>query len=82
MPVWSVDELLIVASMLSVLPEAVKDRFQKWGGIPRYIFSSQQETLEVGLKSAIYRSNQAQMLSYLSSAEFAEVSSISHSKSM
>jgi hypothetical protein len=47
-PCWALDELVACNRLL---PAATKERFEMWGGIPRYVFDGDQEKLHDSLRT-------------------------------
>ena len=59
MPVWTENELLVVAASLAITSSVVKQRFERFGGVPRYVFHLELKSVEQLQLYAIYNFSKA-----------------------
>ncbi len=69
-PCWTLEELK--AARPQTDPASVEGRFLKWGGIPRFVFSDNQELLEVRLQKAITGLDLLLVVKYMKTPEISE----------
>lgn len=70
-PCWQLEEL-ISAKPFRITQEEIKERFDVWGGIPRFIFAAAQEELKVRLSKAITGMDLKLVQKYLLTPEMSE----------
>lgn len=70
-PCWELEELM-TAKPVDITPEEIKERFDVWGGIARFIFSAAQGELKAKLSKAITGMDLKLVEKYLHTPEISE----------
>ncbi len=69
-PCWTLDELKTAWPKEDVIQ--LEERWKKWGGVPRYVFSGEQYVLDADLEKAIIGLDLSLVLKYMRTPEISE----------